>query len=128
MLYEVITDNHRTVDDRLESGVADEADDRGHGLRIVPGDRDPDEGLRPVRLPLDHREREGVITSYSIHYTKLYEPPISEEERAAAEAFRDALERDDEPISGALRALYQARELDGGEHDNLVTKALDERA
>lgn len=56
------------------------------------------------------------------------EPPPTPEERAEAEALRDALERDDEPISGALRALYRPKELETPEVDALLDRALEPSA
>ena len=61
MLYEVITAREASVDERA-FGLQDDAV-LGHLLRRLPEDlvADPDElGFR-------------VITSYSIHYTKLYD-------------------------------------------------------
>ena len=58
----------------------------------------------------------GVITSYSIHYTKLYE---GEKEAAAVEApaEEEAEEQDEERVEGekGLRRRRQGKEGEGGQ-------------
>jgi hypothetical protein len=54
------------------------------------------------------------------------EPPISDAERAAAEALRDALDR--EPLVADLRAAHAPRPLDGADLDAILARALGDEA
>ena len=81
MLYEVIT-HTRAVRGRLsqkrwdrdpDTGAHRRRDHGGYDPKRLPGRR---QGRRGFHHHLPHRrhdEKAGVITSYSIHYTKLYD-------------------------------------------------------
>ena len=86
MLYEVITvvatdDLRRHVDVDQPAGWR-RAVAPGRDFREAATDRERDvalacdrarEGWRRIAVPRPERERVRVITSYSIHYTKLYD-------------------------------------------------------
>ena len=52
------------------------------------------------------------------------EAPISDEERAAAEALRDALDRHDEPLAAELRAAFAPDALGEADLDALLARAM----
>lgn len=52
------------------------------------------------------------------------EPPFGDDELAAAEALRDALEHGDEPLALALRAAARPDEIDDGDLEAILARAL----
>ena len=81
MLYEVITLAHERYRELLE-GVAAKSE-RERELQVQVDSRsaqlaEQELALEQARIAHAENEREvsDVITSYSIHYTKLYEPAI----------------------------------------------------
>jgi hypothetical protein len=56
------------------------------------------------------------------------EPPITEEEMAAAEALRSALDRGEDPAAEALRAAFSPGTLDEEDLDAIVKRALGDEA
>lgn len=56
------------------------------------------------------------------------EGAITDEERAAAEALRDALDRGDAPLADELRAAFAPRDLAGDDLDAIVARALGDEA
>ncbi|MFO0755440.1 MAG: hypothetical protein U0359_03055 [Byssovorax sp.] len=54
------------------------------------------------------------------------EPPFSAEELRDAEALRDAIDRGADPLSSALRAAHAPGDLDAGDLDAILARALGE--
>ncbi len=54
------------------------------------------------------------------------EPPFSDEEQREADALRAALEQGDDPLASALRAAHAPGDLDEGDLDAILARALGE--